>query len=159
MRGGTITYALFRSPEKGLHLRTHNRIFAPGLSIRGDGDWIPLPPSRFSGVEYFYEDPEEFVVVAPKFLANLMFLPSGQAEDGLPERFPPRQAKPDFFPASGKRAHGENQGTPSGMECQCTAEVEGGSTSRSCAGANEATGQSFSIITVPDNPAMGTFEG
>lgn len=36
-------------------------------------------------------------------MANLMFLPSGQAEDGLPERFPPRQAKPDFFPASGKR--------------------------------------------------------
>lgn len=67
VRGGTITYALFRSPEKGLHLRTHNRIFAPGLSIRGDGDWIPLPPSRFSGVEYFYEDPEEFVVVARSF--------------------------------------------------------------------------------------------
>lgn len=106
VRGQAIIYALFKSPEKGLHLRSNDRRFAPGLAIRGSGDWIPLPPSRFSGVKYFYEDPEASVAVAPKFLANLVFLPDGEAEDVLPIRFPPRRAEPEYFPASGKRGAG-----------------------------------------------------
>jgi hypothetical protein len=77
--GDRAVCSFFLWPE-GLVLRAGGRIIAPGLSIRGDGDWIVVPPSTNSaGAPYKYRDAETSVAPPPNWLVKRSFVePEGQ---------------------------------------------------------------------------------
>jgi hypothetical protein len=71
--------AFFQWPQ-GMILNTRNRRIVPGLSIRGNGDWITIPPStNIAGSEYKYRDPETPIAPAPRWIIKKFFV----EQDGL----------------------------------------------------------------------------
>ncbi|MGD0938997.1 MAG: bifunctional DNA primase/polymerase [Terracidiphilus sp.] len=88
-REGSKTYAFFKWPlGLGMQRSCINQV--PGLRIHGDGSWVPLPPSEFSGGRCEYVN-DEAVTETPDLLVNLVFKAQG-AGSGLagPPKYPPQ---------------------------------------------------------------------
>jgi len=103
-RAGESVFAFFRFPA-GLAIRHGYRHFAPGLAIHGDGDFVLLPPSRYSsGIVHDYLNPDAPVAVVPPWLLDLAFEAVREDSELLAQRIPPHRADPDFLLASRRPA-------------------------------------------------------
>jgi hypothetical protein len=98
--------AFFLWPE-GLVFSATRRTIAQGLRIRGEGDFVPIPPSvNRAGVPYLYHDPEASVAPPPKWLVKWCFEePNGH---GSPRvlRFPEPALQPKSTAAGGAGTSG-----------------------------------------------------
>jgi hypothetical protein len=76
--------AFFQWPECMI-LRTASRIIASGLSIRGDENWVLIPPStNIAGAKYNYRDPETPLATAPKWMIKKFFTrQNGQSSSNI----------------------------------------------------------------------------
>lgn len=106
-RAGESLFSYFRYPV-GLVLRQGGRYPSPGLRIHGDGDFVLLPPSRYSSkIAHEYLNPDESVATAPQWLLDLAF---EAAKEESVSRIPPHRAEPDFMPGFAKHvAKAESQ--------------------------------------------------
>jgi hypothetical protein len=97
---GVPNCAFFAWPE-GMTLRTANRRIVPGLSIRGDGDWVLIPPStNVGGAKYNYRDLEAPLAPAPKWIIKKYFVAQDAQHVGniLPfSQSPIRKAASDVY--------------------------------------------------------------
>jgi hypothetical protein len=72
-RAGEIGYAFFRWPM-GMTMRRSAKNLGPGLSLRGEGDYVLVPPSACSaGTSHAYTDPDAAIASAPEWLLNSAF--------------------------------------------------------------------------------------
>jgi len=112
-RAGESVFAFFRFPA-GLAIRHGYRHFAPGLAIHGDGDFVLLPPSRYSsGIVHDYLNPDAPVAVVPPWLLDLAFEAVREDSELLVQRIPPHRADPDFlrgFATTSAKAESQNSG-------------------------------------------------
>jgi hypothetical protein len=70
-------------------MRGSGNYSAPGLRIRGEGDYVLIPPSASSsGVSHLYLDPEAAIEVAPRWLLDAVFAGFGQQSSGKILAFP-----------------------------------------------------------------------
>lgn len=73
MRAGDTGYAFFRWPA-GRAMRGSGKKPAPGLKIRGEGDYVLIPPSVCtSGVSHVYLDLDAGIATAPHRLIDSAF--------------------------------------------------------------------------------------
>ena len=66
---GNRGYAYFRWPV-GLAFRTTRKEIAPGLTVRGEGDFVLIPPSVVSGISHAWRSPDVHVADAPAWLLD-----------------------------------------------------------------------------------------
>ena len=72
-QAGDAAYAFFPWPA-GRAMHRSGRNLAPGLSIRGEGDYVLIPPSAYSsGVSHAYVDPDAAIAAAPHWLLDSAF--------------------------------------------------------------------------------------
>ena len=84
-----VPYCAFFAWPEGMKLRTANRRIVPGLSIRGDGDWVLIPPSTSAGgAKYNYRAPETSLAPAPKWLIKKFFTAQDEQAFGNMLSFP-----------------------------------------------------------------------
>ncbi len=70
-----VPYCAFFEWPQGMILRTTNRRIVPGLSIRGDEDWVLIPPSNnVAGAKYNYRDLETPLAPAPRWIIKKFFV-------------------------------------------------------------------------------------
>ncbi len=75
--GGTA-HAFFRWPV-GLSWQTARKQIAPGLTVRGEGDFVLIPPSVVSGTSHAWRSPDAHLADAPMWLLDSIFaVPAGQ---------------------------------------------------------------------------------
>jgi len=96
-----IPCAFFQWPENMI-LNTAHRKIATGLILRGDTDWVLLPPSTVSGVKYTYRDSATPVASPPTWVTRKYFV----WQDGQPSnnilpfpRFPTGRGASTIYPA------------------------------------------------------------
>lgn len=90
-RAGEFVFAFFRYPA-GLAMRHSGRHPEPGLTIHGEGDFVLLPPSRYSsGIVHAYLNPDEPVEAAPQWLLDLAFETVQEYCELLAPRIPPQR--------------------------------------------------------------------
>lgn len=78
---GNRGYAYFRWPV-GLAFRITRKEIAPGLTVRGEGDFILIPPSLISGVSHAWRSPDVHVADAPTWLLDSIFAVSAGKVSG-----------------------------------------------------------------------------
>jgi hypothetical protein len=117
-RAGESVFAFFRFPA-GLAMRHGYRHFEPGLAIHGDGDFVLLPPSRYSsGIVHDYLNPDTLVAVVPPWLLDLAFEAVREDSELLVPRIPPHRAGPEFLPGiatPSAKAESQNSGQKRGL--------------------------------------------
>ncbi len=69
--GGTA-HAFFRWPV-GLSRHTVRMQIAPGLSLRGEGDFVFIPPSLAFGISHAWRNPDIRLAAAPAWLLDSIF--------------------------------------------------------------------------------------
>jgi hypothetical protein len=85
---GPETYAFFRWPA-GRAMRSSGKNPAPGLRIRGEGDYVLIPPSACtSGVSHVYLDPDAASATAPQWLLDSVFAGLDEQSSGKILVFP-----------------------------------------------------------------------
>ena len=90
-----LIHVYYRWPP-GRAIRNLCSSIAPGLRLRGEGDWVLIPPSQCSnGARYFYSNNGVGVASAPSWLIDLAFEASDEG-DGTAARPPPRRGGLDF---------------------------------------------------------------
>lgn len=98
---GVPDCAFFLWPQ-GMILRTTNRRIVPGLSIRGNGDWVLIPPSiNIAGAKYNFRDLEAPLAPAPKWLIKKFFVAQdNQLSSNILSfpQLPTKRVTPDFHP-------------------------------------------------------------
>jgi len=83
---------LFRWVE-GLKVRNRGK-FAPGLDVRGDGGYILVPPSIFTGHgDYAWVDPDAEILEAPEWLLDRVIKHAVQSPDAKPTGAPPKRGQ------------------------------------------------------------------
>jgi len=88
MRAGDTEYAFFRWPA-GRVMRGSGKNPAPGLIIRGEGDYVLIPPSVCSsGVSLAYHDSDAAIMAAPQWLINSAFAGWDEQPSGKVLAFP-----------------------------------------------------------------------
>jgi len=86
-------YAYFRWPA-GFAMRHLRRDLAPGLRLRGENDYVMIPPSiRLNCARHFYINPDAEVLATPPWLVDLAFVSEADARSA-PAKFPPSCADP-----------------------------------------------------------------
>lgn len=87
-RAGDAVYAFFRWPA-GRVMRGSGKNPAPGLRIRGEGDYVLIPPSACSsGVSRVYLDPNAAIAAAPQGLLDSVFAGLAEQASGKILAFP-----------------------------------------------------------------------
>jgi hypothetical protein len=87
-RAGDAVYAFFRWPA-GRVMRGSGKNPAPGLRIRGEGDYVLIPPSACSsGVSHVYLDPDAAIAAAPQGLLDSVFAGLAEQPSGKILAFP-----------------------------------------------------------------------
>ncbi len=72
-QAGDTGYAFFRWPAARA-MRGSGKNPAPGLRIRGEGDFVLIPPSVCpSGISHVYLDPDAEIAAAPQWLLDSVF--------------------------------------------------------------------------------------
>jgi hypothetical protein len=72
-QAGNTAYAFFLWPADRA-MRRSGKNLAPGLSIRGEGDYVLIPPSAYSsGVSHAYLDSDAAIETAPLWLLDSAF--------------------------------------------------------------------------------------
>ncbi len=69
---GNMVYAYFRWP-RGLAVRNSGKKIAPGLSIRGEGDYVVIPPLTVHRIPHAYLNPNSAVGYAPQVVIDSAF--------------------------------------------------------------------------------------
>jgi len=91
--GGSDTVcAYYRWPTKEAN-RLLRGVIAPGMRLRGDGDYVLIPPSiRRDGIRYLFLHPDAKVAAMPEWLIEQVS--DDPLEDAVhaPEKFPPQWA-------------------------------------------------------------------
>ncbi len=84
---GEKRYIFFAWPE-GRRQISGSRQIGEGLRVRGEGDWVLLPPSRGPhGAQHSYLNPRDEVVAPPLWIVNRVFEPADTVDPSRP--FPP----------------------------------------------------------------------
>jgi hypothetical protein len=87
-RAGDTTYPFFHSPA-GRAIRSSGKNPEPGLRIRGEGDYVLIPPSACSsGVSHVYLDPDAAIATAPQWLLDSVFAGLDEQSSGKILVFP-----------------------------------------------------------------------
>jgi hypothetical protein len=85
-KAGDTWHAFFRWPAG---LTDRNKVIAPGLRIRGENDFVLIPPSRYcSGVPHAYVNPDAGIATTPTWLLDLVFRKPGGKSSGKILSFP-----------------------------------------------------------------------
>jgi hypothetical protein len=71
-RAGETGHAFFHWPQ-GMDMRASAKNLAPGLCIRGDGDYVLVPPSMSAGISHVYCNPDAVIATAPQWLLQSPF--------------------------------------------------------------------------------------
>jgi hypothetical protein len=72
-QAGEVGYAFFRWP-KGMAMRRSAKNLARGLSIRGEGDYVLVPPSACPArTSHVYINPDAEIATSPQWLLNSAF--------------------------------------------------------------------------------------
>jgi hypothetical protein len=71
-RAGEAGHAFFHWPQ-GMAVRASAKNLAPGLCIRGDGDYVLVPPSMSAGISHVYCDPDAVIATTPQWLLQSAF--------------------------------------------------------------------------------------
>jgi hypothetical protein len=87
-QAGDAGFAFFRWPA-GRAMRGSGKNLAPGLRIRGEGDYVLIPPSvGTSGVPYLYLDPDAAIAAAARWLLDSVFVDLEEQSSGRILAFP-----------------------------------------------------------------------
>lgn len=95
MSAGPTAHAFFRW-SAGLSLHKACKQIAPGLNLRGENDFVLIPPAVASGISYAWINPDVAVANAPQEVLNrILALSEGQASGNKIPRCPkPQRAAP-----------------------------------------------------------------
>jgi hypothetical protein len=87
-QAGDTGYAFFRWPAARA-MRGSGKNPAPGLRIRGEGDFVLIPPSVCpSGISHVYLDPDAEIAAAPQWLLDSVFAGLEERSSGKLLAFP-----------------------------------------------------------------------
>ena len=101
MSAGDTGHAFFRWPA-GLSLHKACKQIAPGLNLRGEKDFVLIPPAVVSGISREWINPDVAVAEAPqKILNRILALSEGQASGKNILRLPKPQRAAPFAPSAG----------------------------------------------------------
>jgi hypothetical protein len=91
-QAGASVFWFFHYPA-GLAICHGGKHPEPGLTIHADGDFVLLPPSRYSsGIVHDYLNPEQPVAEAPQWLVDLAFETVQENSVQSVPRIPPHRA-------------------------------------------------------------------